>query len=113
VRSDNSVLVNFEPAKGEARAFDLYLARLGFGISINVRAGENNGRSFRHDFVVLSLDHQKLVSSPQEFHLPSPAFEISTRPNRTALAAWITSAGDIKPVQAIGGWLPAGSGDRD
>src|SRR5437763_10921275 len=33
-------------------------------------AGENNGRSLRHDFVVLSLDHQKLASSPQEFHLP-------------------------------------------
>ena len=86
----HSVLVNFEPAKGEAREFDLYLARLGFGISINVRAGENNGRSLRHDFVVLSLDHQKLASSPQEFHLPSPAPENANRPNRTALAAWIT-----------------------
>ena len=111
LRSDNSVLVTFEPAKGEARDFDLYLARLGFGISTNVRAGENNGRNLRHDFVVLSLDHQKLVSSPQEFHLPSPAREIANRPNRTALAAWITSAGDITPLQATGGWLPPSSGD--
>ena len=111
VRSDNSVLVNFEPAKGEVRDFDLYLARLGFGISINVRAGENNGRSLRHDFVVLSLDHQKLVSSPHEFRLPSPPLEITNRPNRIALAAWIAPAGDITPLQAIGGWLPPGSGD--
>jgi len=106
VRSDNTVLVNFEPAKGEARDFDLYLARLGFGISINVRAGENNGRSLRHDFVVLALDHQKLVSSSQEFHLPSPAVETAIRPNRTALAVWITIAGEITPLQATGGWLP-------
>src|SRR4030095_15437926 len=59
VRSDNTVLVNFEPAKTQPHDFDVYLARLGFGININVRAGENNGRSLRHDFVVLSLDHQK------------------------------------------------------
>jgi hypothetical protein len=111
VRSDNSVLVNFEPAKGEARDFDLYLARLGFAISINVRAGENNGRSLRHDFVVLSLDHQKLASSPQEFHLPSSAPENASRPNRTALAAWITRPGDITPLQATGGWLPPSSGE--
>jgi hypothetical protein len=111
VRSDNTVIVKFEPAEGNARDFDVYLACLGFGININVRAGENNGRSLRHDFVVLSLDHQKLVSSPQEFHLPSPAVETGSRPGRTALAAWITSAGDIRPLQATGGWLPPSSGD--
>jgi hypothetical protein len=109
-RDDNNVLVTFEPAKEKTGDFDLYLACLGFGISTNVRAGENNGRSLRHDFVVLSLDHQKLVSSPQEFHLPSPAPEVASRSNRTALAAWITSAGDITPLQAIGGWLPPSSG---
>src|SRR6266480_5558829 len=111
VRSDHTVVINFEPPNGNARDFDFYLACLGFGININVRAGENNGRSLRHDFVVLSLDHQKLVSSPQEFDLPSPAPEVASRSNRTALAAWITSAGDITPVQAIGGWLPPSSGD--
>jgi hypothetical protein len=111
VRSDHSIVINFEPDNGSARDFDLYLARLGFGISINVRAGENNGRSLRHDFVVLSLEHQKLASSPQEFHLPSSAPENASRPNRTALAAWITRPGDITPLQAIGGWLPPSSGD--
>src|SRR5882757_8353628 len=70
-----------------------------------LRTGENNGRSLRHDFVVLSLDHQKLASGPQEFHLPSSAPEIANRPNRTALAAWVTRAGDIAPLQATGGWL--------
>jgi hypothetical protein len=109
VRSDHTVVINFEPANGNARDFDVYLACLGFAININVRAGENNGRSLRHDFVVLSLEHQKLVSSPQEFHLPSLALEAVSRPNRTALAAWITSAGDITPLQATGGWLPHNS----
>ena len=109
VQSDHTVVIRIEPPNGNTRDFDVYLACLGFGININVRAGENNGRSLRHDFVVLSLAHQKLVSSPQEFHLPSPAIEPASRPHRTALAAWITRAGDIRPVQATGGWLPHNS----
>jgi hypothetical protein len=108
VRSDHTVVINFEPVNGNARDLDVYLARLGFGININVRAGENNGRSLRHDFVVLSLAHEKLGLGPQELHLPSSG--AASRPDRTALAAWITNAGDIRPVQATGGWLPTGSG---
>ena len=109
VRGDNNVLVTFEPAKEKPRDFEVYLARLGFGININVRAGENNGRSLHHDFVVLSLAHEKLGRGPQELHLPSSG--AASRPDRTALAAWITNAGDIRPVQAIGGWLPANLSD--
>jgi hypothetical protein len=110
-QSDHNVVISFTPANGNARDFDLYLARLGFGISMNVRAGENNGRSLRHDFVVLSLDHQKLASTPQEFDLPVPAPEAASRSNRTALAIWITRPGDIKPLQATGGWLHPSSGE--
>ena len=50
VRSDNSVLVNFEPAKGKARDFDLYLARLGFGISINVARRRKQWSQFASRF---------------------------------------------------------------
>ena len=32
-----------EPANGISGEFEVYLARLGFGINVNVRAGENNG----------------------------------------------------------------------
>jgi len=111
VRGDNNVLVNFDPAKGKTGDFEVYLARLGFGININVRAGENNGRSLRHDFVVLSLTHEKLGPVPQELHSPSLAVEAAGRPDRMALAVWITNAGDIRPVQATGGWLPTNPGD--
>ena len=97
--------VNFEPANGISGDFEVYLARLGFGINVNVRAGENNGRSLRHDFVVLSLVHEKMGSGTQELRL-APASESVSRPERSALAAWITKAADIKAVQATGGWLP-------
>ncbi len=105
MRGDNIVAVNFEPVNGTSGEFEVYLARLGFGINVNVRAGENNGRSLRHDFLVLSLVHEKMGSGTQELRLV-PASESVGRPERTALAAWITKAGDINPVQATGGWLP-------
>jgi hypothetical protein len=104
VHGDNTVMITFEPAK--SAPFEVYLARLGFGIAVNVRAGENTGRKLQHDFVVLSLAHEKLGSGRQELHFaPAPASPV--QPQRTALAVWITKEGDITPLQAAGGWLPA------
>jgi hypothetical protein len=104
VHENNTVMVTFEPAK--TTAFDVYLARLGFGVAVNVRAGENIGRNLRHDFIVLSLVHEKMSSGTRELHLPLSAAEITLHPNRIGVAAWVTGAGDIKPIQATGGWLP-------
>jgi hypothetical protein len=84
----------------------VYLARLGFGIAVNVRAGENNGRSLKHDFVVLSLVREKMSSGTQELRL-APVSESLGRPERSAFAAWVAKEGDINPLQAVGGWLPA------
>jgi len=105
VQDSNAIMISFGPANGSSEKFDVYLARLGFGIAVNVRAGENNGRSLKHDFVVLSLVHKKMGSGIQELRL-APVSESVSRPERTALAAWITNAGDLRPIQAIGGWLP-------
>jgi hypothetical protein len=106
MRGENIVAVNFEPANGTSGAFEVYLARLGFGINVNVRAGENNGRNLRHDFIVLSLVHEKMGLGTQELHL-APVSESMGHPERIALAAWVTHVGDIMPLQATGGWLPS------
>src|SRR4029453_16228300 len=107
----NNVLVNFDPAKGKTGDFEVYLARLGFGLNINVRAGEKKGRSLGSDFFFLYLTHEKLGPVPQELHAPSSAVEAAGRPDRMALAVWITNAGDNIPLQATGGWLPTNPGD--
>ncbi|HKR54320.1 MAG TPA: DUF1223 domain-containing protein [Chthoniobacterales bacterium] len=106
VQDSSAVMISFEPANGASGQFEVYLARLGFGINVNVRAGENNGRSLRHDFVVLSLVHEKMSSGTPELRL-APVSESVSPPERSALAAWVTYAGDITPRQATGGWLPA------
>jgi Uncharacterized secreted protein len=101
-RSNELFAVSFEPAK--PGNFDAYVGRLGFGVISNVRAGENSGRTFRDDFIVLSLASEKLTSPIQEFRLP--AVGLDQKVQKTAVAVWVTKSGEITPIQATGGWLP-------
>ncbi len=99
----DNVLVTFKSARNDARAYDVYLARLGSGLSSDVNAGENRGRKLRHDFVVLSLQKAAIAANATQVNLSLD----KSHPNKNgALAAWVTYAGDPTPLQAVGGWLP-------
>ncbi|MFO1350906.1 MAG: DUF1223 domain-containing protein [Gammaproteobacteria bacterium] len=85
---------------------ELNLALLGFGLSTQVKAGENSGRTLDHDFVVLG--HKQMVltrasngSYRGEITLP----EAHVAAPRKGLAAWVSVPGDPRPIQAVGGWL--------
>ena len=95
--------VGFKPSTGAARRYDIHVARLGFSATANVTAGENSGRQLIHDFVILGLTNETMKSGGKELRLPSPI--ASTAEPRTAIAAWVTEAGRIEPIQAVGGWL--------
>jgi hypothetical protein len=99
------VTANFKPANAEGHRYDVHLARLGFSLMTDVTAGENIGRKLMHDFVVLGLTNETLKSGAKEFRLPSRSTTAAVDP-RTAIAAWVTEAGKIEPIQAVGGWLP-------
>jgi len=81
---------------------EVHAALLGGGISSPVRAGENEGRTLRHEFVVLALKTARLTAGAAEFSLPrvtDPAVA------RQAIAVWVTRQGEPVPLQATGGWL--------
>lgn len=100
--NSNRVTANFQPTKPDGRAFEVHIARLGFEVKIDVKAGENSGRELLHDFVVLALAHAPFTADKAEINLPDgPA-----TPARQAIVAWITETGAMEPLQAIGGWLP-------
>jgi hypothetical protein len=99
-----SVLAAFKPATNAGRRYEIHLARLGFGLSGDVTAGENNGRKLVHDFVVLGLTNETMKSGVKELLLP-PDSSKRVANSRSALAAWVTEAGQIEPIQAVGGWL--------
>ena len=103
VHENDGVSATFAPATADSRKYELHLARLGTELKIDVKAGENSGRKLQHDFVVLGLTSNGLAAGAAEMRLP--AAEKQTAEARNAVAAWITEAGQIEPIQAVGGWL--------
>ena len=100
---DGACRVNFTPMAGVSRAdYDVHVAQLGGGITSPVRAGENEGRTLRHEFVALSLQHAKLANGSAELALTPVSIAGVTR---RSLAVWVTRRGELAPVQATGGWL--------
>ena len=88
----------FNPANGAMKDVDLHVATLGFDLNTKVIAGENNGRNLRQDFVVLALANEKMSNGKAEIHLASGS-------RAGAIAAWISEANHLEPIQAVGGWL--------
>jgi len=95
---DQKLLAEFVSNTNEASNVGLHVAQLGFDLTTRVTAGENSGRNLNQDFVVLSLAKQYVVGGKTEF-----AFKPD--PRAGAIAAWVTSANQIEPIQAVGGWL--------
>jgi hypothetical protein len=75
------------------------VALLGFDLDTAVKAGENSGRTLRHDFIVLALQSSPLKTDETKIIL-APA-----KPQGKGIAVWIAEAGQLTPVQATGGWL--------
>jgi hypothetical protein len=98
------VTAAFNPAASAPRPYEIHLARLGFALDRNVTAGENSGRKLMHDFVVLGLTNETMNSGMKEFGLPAESAKEAPKARR-AIAGWITEAGQIEPIQAVGGWL--------
>ncbi|HEX8899153.1 MAG TPA: DUF1223 domain-containing protein [Chthoniobacterales bacterium] len=95
----------FKASPGSAGRYDLHVARLGFSLTTDVTAGENSGRKMSHDFVVLGLTNETMKAGTKELQLPATSTKSTVDP-RTAIAAWVTTTGQLEPVQAVGGWLP-------
>lgn len=84
---------------------ELHVARLGFGLTSHVKAGENSGRKLEHDFVVLALENAPLTDGQGTLTLPGLTTPGAGR-GRQALVAWVTEPGQLAPLQVVGGWLP-------
>ncbi|MSU49865.1 MAG: DUF1223 domain-containing protein [Opitutus sp.] len=99
------------PDKKAAGRLEVSIALLGGGIVHQIRKGENSGRELRHEFVALRLETIALArgapgTGPEAWtataSLPPRTEIVNTR---RALAAWVTTRGQLTPLQAAGGWL--------
>lgn len=103
---DSSTLkVYFDPVNAREGDFQVHVARLGFDLHTDVRAGENSGSRLEHDFVVLGYAEQALKRDgaihTTKIHVPK-ALEPAVH---QGVALWVTRKGDLKPLQAAGGWF--------
>ncbi len=93
-----------EVSRGE---FGVSVAWLSRGLESNVRSGENRGRRLQHDFVAVGLVTVPLRRDGAKF-LAEAAILSERGPviGPRALAVWVTAAGELAPLQAVGGDLP-------
>jgi hypothetical protein len=98
--------VSFTPKNAEGSDYEAHAALLACGLSSKVKAGENEGRLLRHDFVALAITKTSLARHGDavqgEFVLNK---QRNAAESDLALAVWITPAGRLEPLQATGGWL--------
>ncbi len=103
--NQNQVSARFDPQSIPNRPLEFHVAVLGFDFETEVEAGENNGKTLRHDFVVLGHARVRMKRDGSALMaqtlLPEPRFESK----RLAVAAWVSTVGDPYPIQAVGGWL--------
>jgi hypothetical protein len=106
----NRWTAQFTPASRGQGPFEIHLALLVSGVSVDVKAGENSGRHLVHDFVAVAIADVPMVRREDSWQATLSIHSPPLPPGREAgVAAWVTRVGEIEPVQATGGWLRVAS----
>ena len=106
LRLDGSnVTANYLPEKNEKNNLIVNIALLGFDISTDVNAGENHGRTLKHDFVVLGYKTAALNVSGNGYSASMSRPVPVVNAGKYGLAAWVNTAQNLAPIQAAGGYI--------
>lgn len=102
---DQQVNIDFKPSIDKQTQLTGHVALLGFDIKTQVRAGENEGKTLTHNFVVLGMENKSMEQNARGFQteLQLPDAKISSP--RYAVVAWVSTADRQRPLQSVGGWL--------
>ena len=103
--SDDRVSVAYQAENAADEKLVVHVAILGMDLESQVSAGENNGRTLRHDFVVLGLASTPLSSAGNRYSAQLELPGATSPASRHAVAAWISTADRQAPIQAVGGFL--------
>ncbi len=101
----HDVVATFAPNGAAKTPLEIHVALLGVGLSSKVRAGENEGRTLKHSFVVVSHTHAPLVSAAGGMSARLTLPKTNSNAPRFAIAAWVERADTPGPLQAAGGWI--------
>lgn len=102
-----TIEARFCPTATYSSDLQLHIVVLGMNLNTRVRAGENKGRTLRHDFVALGNTSVVLQRSGSVYRATTRLPEITIQPDRRALTAWVSNIASQAPIQAVGGFLPS------
>ncbi|MEM7206721.1 MAG: DUF1223 domain-containing protein [Pseudomonadota bacterium] len=106
VRVDKGqAMISFEPTANLQDDIEVNISVLGFGVTTQVHAGENEGETLSHDFVVLGTRKGELDKVADQFSGEISLPDVSQTAPRYGVAVWVNAVGSQQPLQATGGWL--------
>ena len=94
---------SYTPVTPPVEELTLNIAVLGMDLVSQIKAGENTGRTARHEFVVVGYKTIDSNNSRWATSLPTLHY---TAARQYALAVWVNRLNDPTPLQAVGGELP-------
>ena len=94
---------DFHSAKSVKKSLTLNVAILGMGLSDFIERGENQGRTARHEFVVVGFDSLGSDNANWKMTLPKKHYQ---NIKEQAIAIWVSTNDNPTPIQAVGGNLP-------
>jgi hypothetical protein len=105
VASDGPLVfaVSYAPSGKTEKKYIAHAALLVFGLKSRVAAGENEGKTLRHDFAAVDLEDAALDGGKARLRLRK---KLALAANRYGAAFWITAGDDPTPLQVVGGYLP-------
>lgn len=98
---DGVIAARFVPA-ADSGGYELYAARIGFGLTSDVTNGENSGRLLKHDFIVTALNSKPMRREKGGWRAELLLGAPRVRGERDGLAVWVVGR-DGRPIQATGG----------
>lgn len=81
----------------------LNVAILGMDITSKIERGENEGRTAKHEFVVIGFDSSVSANSKWEVALPKLRY---LNAKKYALAVWVSKINNPTPLQVVGADMP-------
>lgn len=81
----------------------LNVAVLGMDLTTKIERGENEGRTAKHEFVVVGFDDAESENRSWNINLPDLHYN---KAKEYALAVWVSEKNNPTPLQAVGGLLP-------
>ncbi|MGB5622554.1 MAG: DUF1223 domain-containing protein [Gammaproteobacteria bacterium] len=101
-----AIAIRFNGGNPGRKGLTVHLAVLGMNLETSVRAGENNGRILRHDFVALEVVAVPLEKRAAGYTANAALPRAGSQAQDLTLIAWVSEDGRQTPIQAVGGYLP-------